>query len=191
MHTFRMVTADGASKLIKWHWKTKQGKAAFLWEEAQAVSGKNSDFHRQDLFNAIQSGQFPEWDLAVQVVDESQAQAFGFDLLDPTKFIPEEIAPLQILGTMRLDQNPTNYFSEVEQVMFQPGHIVRGIDFTEDPLLQGRIFSYLDTQLNRHGNANFEQLPINRPRTRVNNNNRDGAGQMFVHNNKFDCKLIP
>lgn len=181
-----MVTEDGNSRLIKWHWKTKQGKAAFLWEEAQAVSGKNPDFHRQDLFNAIASGNFPEWDLAVQVVDESQAQAFGFDLLDPTKIIPEEIAPLQILGTMRLDQNPTNYFSEVEQVMFQPGHIVRGIDFTEDPLLQGRIFSYLDTQLNRHGGPNFEQLPINRPRTRVNNNNRDGAGQMFVHNQKND-----
>lgn len=117
VHTFRMVTADGNSKLIKWHWKTKQGKAAFLWEEAQAISGKNPDFHRQDLFNAISSGQFPEWDLAVQVVDESQAQAFGFDLLDPTKIIPEEIAPLQILGTMRLDANPTNYFAEVEQVM--------------------------------------------------------------------------
>lgn len=112
-----MVTEDGTSRLIKWHWKTKQGKAAFLWEEAQAVSGKNSDFHRQDLFNAIASGHFPEWDLAVQVVDESQAEAFGFDLLDPTKIIPEEIAPLQILGTMRLDTNPTNYFAEVEQVM--------------------------------------------------------------------------
>lgn len=112
-----MVTAQGASKLIKWHWKTKQGKAAYLWEEAQTISGKNPDFHRQDLFNAISSGQFPEWDLAVQVVDESQAEAFGFDLLDPTKIIPEELAPLQTLGTMRLDLNPTNYFAEVEQVM--------------------------------------------------------------------------
>lgn len=112
-----MVTADGNSKLIKWHWKTKQGKAAFLWEEAQAVSGKNSDLHRQDLFNAIADGQFPEWDLAVQVVDENQAEAFGFDLLDPTKIIPEEIVPLQVIGTMKLNANPTNYFAEVEQVM--------------------------------------------------------------------------
>lgn len=183
VHTFRFVTADGTSRLIKWHWKTKQGKASLLWEEAQAVSGKNPDFHRADLFNAIAAGDFPEWDLAVQVIEESQAQAFGFDMLDPTKILPEEFAPLQILGTFRLDQNPTNYFAEVEQAMFQPGHIVRGIDFSEDSLLQGRIFSYLDTQLNRHGGPNFEQLPINRPRTSINNNNRDGAGQMFVHKN--------
>ncbi|KAK7712512.1 hypothetical protein SLS64_004896 [Diaporthe eres] len=185
VHTFRMVTDDGTSRLIKWHWKSKQGKASFLWEEAQVLNGKNADFHRLDLWNAIASGNGPEWDLAVQIVDENQAEAFGFDMLDPTKILPEELAPLQVLGTMKLDVNPTNYFAEVEQVMFQPGHIVRGIDFTEDPLLQGRIFSYLDTQLNRHGNANFEQLPINRPRTRVNNNNRDGAGQNFVHKNIF------
>ncbi|KAK2604296.1 hypothetical protein N8I77_007239 [Diaporthe amygdali] len=185
VHTFRMVTDDGTSRLIKWHWKSKQGKASFLWEEAQVLNGKNADFHRLDLWNAIASGNGPEWDLAVQVVDESQAEAFGFDMLDPTKILPEELAPLQVLGTMKLDVNPTNYFAEVEQVMFQPGHIVRGIDFTEDPLLQGRIFSYLDTQLNRHGNANFEQLPINRPRTRVNNNNRDGAGQNLIHENIF------
>lgn len=191
VHTFRFVTADGTSRLIKWHWKTRQGKASLLWEEAQAVSGKNPDFHRADLFNAIAAGDFPEWDLAVQVIEESQAQAFGFDMLDPTKFLPEEFAPLQVLGTFRLDQNPTNYFAEVEQAMFQPGHIVRGIDFSEDSLLQGRIFSYLDTQLNRHGGPNFEQLPINRPRTKINNNNRDGAGQMFVHKNIQHCKCIP
>lgn len=117
VHTFRFVTADGTSRLIKWHWKTKQGKASLLWEEAQAVSGKNPDFHRADLFNAIAAGDFPEWDLAVQVIDESQAQAFGFDMLDPTKILPEEFAPLQVLGTFRLDQNPTNYFAEVEQAM--------------------------------------------------------------------------
>ncbi|KAL1848530.1 catalase A [Diaporthe australafricana] len=144
VHTFRTVTDDGTSRLIKWHWKSKQGKASFLWEEAQVVNGKNADFHRLDLWNAIASGNGPEWDLAVQVVDESQAEAFGFDMLDPTKILPEELAPLQVLG---------------------------------------RIFSYLDTQLNRHGNANFEQLPINRPRTRVNNNNRDGAGQNLLHKN--------
>ncbi|KAK0711238.1 catalase [Lasiosphaeris hirsuta] len=185
VHTFRAVTDDGSSKLIKWHWKTKQGKASLVWEEAQALAGKNADFHRQDLFDAIESGNGPSWELNVQVVDEDKALAFGFDLLDPTKFIPEELAPLQPLGTMTLDANPTNYFSETEQVMFQPGHIVRGIDFTEDPLLQGRIFSYLDTQLNRHGGPNFEQLPINRPRTPIHNNNRDGAGQNFIHRNLY------
>jgi len=133
-----MVTDDGTSRLIKWHWKSKQGKASFLWEEAQVLNGKNADFHRLDLWNAIASGNGPEWDLAVQIVDENQAEAFGFDMLDPTKILPEELAPLQVLGTMKLDGNPTNYFAEVEQVMFQPGHIVRGIDFTEDPLLQGK-----------------------------------------------------
>ncbi|KAK3357373.1 catalase-like domain-containing protein [Lasiosphaeria hispida] len=185
VHTFRAVTDDGSSKLIKWHWKTKQGKASLVWEEAQALAGKNADFHRQDLFDAIESGNGPSWELNVQVVDEDKALAFGFDLLDPTKFIPEELAPLQPLGIMTLDANPTNYFSETEQIMFQPGHIVRGIDFTEDPLLQGRIFSYLDTQLNRHGGPNFEQLPINRPRTPIHNNNRDGAGQNLIHRNLY------
>ncbi|KAI1861295.1 uncharacterized protein JN550_010974 [Neoarthrinium moseri] len=184
IHTFRLVTDEGNSKLIKWHWKSKQGKASLVWEEAQIVAGKNADFHRQDLWEAIASGNGPEWELAVQVVDEEQALAFGFDLLDPTKIIPEEYAPLQTLGVMKLDTNPTNYFAETEQVMFQPGHIVRGIDFTEDPLLQGRIFSYLDTQLNRHGGPNFEQLPINRPRAAIHNNNRDGAGQNLIHKNK-------
>lgn len=147
VHTFRMVTDDGTSRLIKWHWKSKQGKASFLWEEAQVLNGKNADFHRLDLWNAISSGNGPEWDLAVQVVDESQAEAFGFDMLDPTKILPEELAPLQVLGTMKLDVNPTNYFAEVEQVMFQPGHIVRGIDFTEDPLLQGELYAHCPKQM--------------------------------------------
>ncbi|KAK2064133.1 catalase [Colletotrichum caudatum] len=184
VHTFRAVTNDGKSKFIKWHWKTLQGKASLVWEEAQIVSGKNADFHRQDLFDAIASGNGPEWELAVQVIDESDALKFGFDLLDPTKIVPVEIAPLQKLGKMKLDTNPVNYFAETEQIMFQPGHIVRGIDFTEDPLLQGRIFSYLDTQINRHGGPNFEQLPINRPITPVHNNNRDGAAQNFIHRNR-------
>lgn len=183
VHTFRFVTDDGATKLIKWHWKTKQGKASLVWEEAQATAGKNADMHRQDLFDAIASGNPPSWELNVQVVDEDKALAFGFDLLDPTKIIPEELAPLQPLGLMTLDKNPVNYFSETEQVAFQPGHIVRGIDFTEDPLLQGRLYSYLDTQLNRHGNPNFEQLPINMPRVAIRNNNRDGYGQHFIHTN--------
>nr|4B5K_A Chain A, Catalase-phenol Oxidase [Mycothermus thermophilus]4B5K_B Chain B, Catalase-phenol Oxidase [Mycothermus thermophilus]4B5K_C Chain C, Catalase-phenol Oxidase [Mycothermus thermophilus]4B5K_D Chain D, Catalase-phenol Oxidase [Mycothermus thermophilus] len=185
VHTFRFVKDDGSSKLIKWHFKSRQGKASLVWEEAQVLSGKNADFHRQDLWDAIESGNGPEWDVCVQIVDESQAQAFGFDLLDPTKIIPEEYAPLTKLGLLKLDRNPTNYFAETEQVMFQPGHIVRGIDFTEDPLLQGRLFSYLDTQLNRNGGPNFEQLPINMPRVPIHNNNRDGAGQMFIHRNKY------
>ncbi|KAI0834917.1 CATB protein [Hypoxylon sp. FL0890] len=183
VHTYRLVTDDGASKLIKWHWKTKQGRASLYWEEAQILAGKNADAHRQDLFDAIASGNGPEWELAVQVVNEDQALAFGFDLLDPTKILPEEYAPLQKLGVMKLHTNPTNYFAETEQIMFQPGHIVRGVDFTEDPLLQGRIFSYLDTQLNRHGGPNFEQLPINRPVIPIHNNNRDGAAQNLIHKN--------
>lgn len=185
IHTFRLVTDDGTSKLVKWHWKSKQGKASLVWEEAQIVAGKNADMHRQDLWDAIESGNGPEWELGVQIVDEEKALAYGFDLLDPTKILPEEYVPVQLLGVMKLDTNPTNYFAETEQVMFQPGHIVRGIDFTEDPLLQGRIFSYLDTQLNRHGGPNFEQLPINRPRAAIHNNNRDGAAQNFIHKNKI------
>ncbi|GKT53096.1 catalase [Colletotrichum tofieldiae] len=184
VHTFRAVTDDGKSKLIKWHWKTLQGKASLVWEEAQIVSGKNADYHRQDLWDAIESGNGPEWELCVQVFEEEDTLKYGFDLLDPTKIVPEEIAPLQKLGKMKLDANPVNYFAETEQIMFQPGHIVRGIDFTEDPLLQGRIFSYLDTQINRHGGPNFEQLPINRPITPIHNNNRDGAAQNFIHRNR-------
>ncbi|KFA68827.1 hypothetical protein S40285_01137 [Stachybotrys chlorohalonatus IBT 40285] len=183
IHTFRLVTDDGATKLVKWHWKSRQGRASLVWTEAQRIAGANPDYHRQDLWNAIESGHFPEWELMVQVIDEEDALAFGFDVLDPTKIIPVEYAPLQPLGVMRLDANPVNYFAETEQIMFQPGHIVRGVDFTEDPLLQGRIFSYLDTQINRHGNANFESLPINRPVRPVHNNNRDGAGQHYIHRN--------
>ncbi|KAL1842716.1 hypothetical protein VTJ49DRAFT_4354 [Mycothermus thermophilus] len=185
VHTFRFVKDDGSSKFIKWHFKTRQGKASLVWEEAQIISGKNADFHRQDLWDAIESGNGPEWDVCVQIIDEAKALAFGFDLLDPTKIIPEEYAPLTKLGVLKLDRNPTNYFAETEQAMFQPGHIVRGIDFSEDPLLQGRLFSYLDTQLNRNGGPNFEQLPINMPRVPIHNNNRDGAGQTFIHTNKY------
>ncbi|KAJ6035389.1 uncharacterized protein N7446_010148 [Penicillium canescens] len=184
VHTFRMVTDKGASKLVKFHWKGLQGKASFVWEEAQQAAGKNADFMRQDLFEAIEAGRFPEWELGVQIMDEEDQLRFGFDLLDPTKIVPEELVPVTKLGKMQLNRNPMNYFAETEQAMFQPGHIVRGIDFTEDPLLQGRIFSYLDTQLNRHGGPNFEQLPINRPRVPIHNNNRDGAGQMFIPLNK-------
>ncbi|KAJ5691972.1 hypothetical protein N7462_001395 [Penicillium macrosclerotiorum] len=184
VHTFRLVTDSGKSKLVKFHWKSVQGKASFVWEEAQQISGKNADYMRQDLFDAIEAGRYPEWELGVQIMDESDQLRFGFDLLDPTKIVPEEYVPVTKLGKMQLNRNPKNYFAETEQVMFQPGHVVRGVDFTEDPLLQGRLFSYLDTQLNRHGGPNFEQLPINRPRVPIHNNNRDGAGQMFIPLNK-------
>ncbi|KAJ5208051.1 hypothetical protein N7449_002430 [Penicillium cf. viridicatum] len=175
VHTFRFVTDDGKTKLVKFHWKGLQGKASFVWEEAQQTAGKNADFMRQDLFESIEAGRFPEWELGVQIMEEEDQLRFGFDLLDPTKIVPEELVPVTKLGKMQLNRNPMNYFAETEQVMFQPGHIVRGVDFTDDPLLQGRLFSYLDTQLNRHGGPNFEQLPINRPRAPIHNNNRDGA----------------
>ncbi|KAL4995579.1 catalase B [Aspergillus recurvatus] len=180
VHTYRFVTEDGSTKLVKFHWKTLQGLASMVWEEAQQISGKNPDYMRQDLFESIEAGRYPEWELNVQIMDEEDQLRWGFDLLDPTKIVPEEYVPLTPLGKMTLNRNPRNYFAETEQVMFQPGHIVRGVDFTEDPLLQGRLFSYLDTQLNRHGGPNFEQLPINQPRVAIHNNNRDGAGQMFI-----------
>ncbi|KAL6234039.1 catalase B [Aspergillus navahoensis] len=180
VHTYRFVTEDGSTKLVKFHWKTLQGLASLVWEEAQQISGKNPDYMRQDLFESIEAGRYPEWELNVQIMDEEDQLRWGFDLLDPTKIVPEEYVPLTPLGKMTLNRNPRNYFAETEQVMFQPGHIVRGVDFTEDPLLQGRLFSYLDTQLNRHGGPNFEQLPINQPRVAIHNNNRDGAGQMFI-----------
>ncbi|OOF94534.1 hypothetical protein ASPCADRAFT_507490 [Aspergillus carbonarius ITEM 5010] len=180
VHTYRLVTDSGASKLVKFHWKSLQGKASMVWEEAQQVSGKNADFMRQDLWEAIEADRYPEWELGVQIMSEEDQLRYGFDLLDPTKIVPEEYVPITKLGKMTLNRNPRNYFAETEQVMFQPGHIVRGVDFTDDPLLQGRLFSYLDTQLNRHGGPNFEQLPINQPRVPVHNNNRDGAGQMYI-----------
>ncbi|KAF2876338.1 catalase-like domain-containing protein [Massariosphaeria phaeospora] len=180
VHTFRFVTDEGKSKLVKFRFRTLQGKASLLWEEAQVTAGKNADYHRQDLFDSIENELYPEWVFEAQIMEEEDQERFGFDLLDPTKIVPEELVPFTPLGKLTLNRNPRNYFAETEQVMFQPGHIVRGIDFTDDPLLQGRIFSYLDTQLNRHGGPNFEQLPINQPRTAWHNNNRDGAGQMFI-----------
>lgn len=180
VHTFRFVTGDGKSKLVKFRFQTLQGKASLLWEEAQVTAGKNADFHRQDLWDSIESGSYPEWEFQAQIMDEEDQLRFGFDLLDPTKIVPEELVPFTPLGKLSLNRNPSNYFAETEQVMFQPGHIVRGIDFTDDPLLQGRIFSYLDTQINRHGGPNFEQIPINRPRVPIHNNNRDGAGKSLL-----------
>ncbi|KAF2134486.1 catalase [Dothidotthia symphoricarpi CBS 119687] len=180
VHTFRFVTDEGKTKLVKFRFKTLQGKAARLWEESQATAGKNSDANRQDLWDSIENGLYPEWEFGAQIMDEEDQLRFGFDLLDPTKIVPEDLVPFTPLGKLTLNRNPRNYFAETEQVMYQVGHIVRGIDFTEDPLLQGRIFSYLDTQLNRHNGPNFEQIPINQPRVPVHNNQRDGAAQMYI-----------
>ncbi|MFD6159869.1 catalase [Nocardia sp. NPDC060256] len=182
VHTFRFVNARGKTVLVKFHWKPKLGVHSLLWEEAQIAAGVDPDMHRRDLADAIESGAFPQWDLGVQVFPDTEDQMFeGIDLLDPTKLVPEELAPVQIIGTMTLDANPTNYFSQTEQVAFHPGHLVRGIDLTDDPLLQGRLFSYLDTQISRLGGPNFAQLPINRPHVDINDMLRDGMHQTAIH----------
>ncbi|WP_018023206.1 catalase [Corynebacterium ulceribovis] len=185
IHTFRLINDQGETSLVKFHWKPKLGVHSMTWEEAQLAGGMDPDFHRRDLADAIEAGNFPEWELGIQVFPDNEEQEFeGIDLLDPTKFVPEELAPVQIIGTMRLDGNPINYFAETEQVAFHPGHVVRGIDFTNDALLQGRLFSYLDTQLSRLGGPNFSQLPINRPHAPINDNFRDGMHQSAVHSNQ-------
>ncbi len=182
VHTFRVVNAEGATSLVKFHWKPKLGVHSLTWEEAQMLGGLDPDFHRRDLADAIEAGAFPEWELGVQVFPDTEDQTFhGIDLLDPTKLVPEEVAPVQPIGKMVLDRNPTNYFAETEQVAFHTGHLVPGIDVTDDPLLQARNFSYLDTQLSRLGGPNFNQLPINRPHAPVNDMLRDGMHQHAVH----------
>ncbi len=174
VHTFRLINDAGESHFVKFHWKPVLGVHSVAWDEAQKISGKNSDFHRQDLWEAIESGAFPEWELGVQIVPEADEHKFDFDLLDATKIIPEELVPVQIIGKMTLNKNPDNFFAETEQVAFNPGHLIPGIDITNDPLLQGRLFSYSDTQLSRLGSHNFQELPINRPVAPVHNNQRDG-----------------
>lgn len=182
VHTFRLVNAAGRSSLVKFHWKPAAGIHSLVWEESQKLGGIDPDFHRRDLWNAIESGAHPEWDLGVQVMPDTDDQTFeGIDLLDPTKLVPEELCPVRLVGRMTLDANPSNYFAETEQVAFHPGHLVPGIDLTDDPLLQARLFSYLDTQITRLGGPNFAQLPINRPAAEVNDNLRDGYGQQAVH----------
>ena len=181
VHTFRLVNAEGATTLVKFHWKPVAGKASLVWEEAQKLAGIDPDFHRRDLWEAIGAGAFPEWDLGIQVFPDTDEQTFeGIDLLDPTKLVPEELAPVRLIGRMTLNRNPVNYFAETEQVAFCTAHVPRGIDFTDDPLLQARNFSYLDTQLTRLGGPNFDQLPINRPRSPANTTQRDGFGQQAV-----------
>ncbi len=181
VHTFRLINAKGVSHFVKFHWKPRLGKHALVWDEAQKIAGKDPDFHRRDLWESISQGNFPEWELGLQLVSEEKAQHLGFDLLDPTKLIPEELVPITIVGKMVLNRNPDNFFAETEQVAFHPGHVVPGIDFSNDPLLQGRLFSYTDTQLSRLGGPNFHELPINRGVCPFHNFQRDGMHRMLVN----------
>ena len=181
VHTFRFINGEGVSHFVKFHWKPKLGTHAVVWDEAQKISGKNPDFHREDLWEAIDMGHFPEWELGVQIVPDADEHKFDFDLLDPTKIIPEELVPVTIIGRMVLNRNPDNFFAETEQIAFHPGHIVPGIDFTNDPLLQGRLFSYTDTQLSRLGGPNFHEIPINRAIAPVHNNQRDGMMRQEIN----------
>jgi len=180
VHTFRLVNAQGKSRFVKFHWKPVKGVCSLVWEEAQLISGKDPDFNRRDLWEAIERGDFPEWELGFQIVEEADEHKFGFDLLDPTKIIPEEVVPVVKVGRMTLNRNPDNFFAETEQVAFHSGHVVPGIDFTNDPLLQGRLFSYIDTQLRRVG-PNFHELPINRSLRPADNNQRDGFARMTIN----------
>jgi len=174
VHTFRFINEAGEASFVKFHWKPLLGVHAVAWDEAQNISGKDPDYHRRDLWEAIENGNFPEYELGVQIVPEADEHKFEFDLLDPTKLIPEELVPVQRIGKLTLNRNPDNFFSETEQVAFHVGNIVPGIDFSNDPLLQGRLFSYTDTQLIRLGGPNFHEIPINRPVVPVHNNQRDG-----------------
>ncbi len=180
VHTFRFVNARGESHFVKFHWKPKLGVHGLVWDEAQKIAGKDPDFHRRDLWEAIEQGHFPEWELGVQLIAPDRAESLGFDLLDPTKLIPEEMVPVQRIGKLVLNRNPDNFFAETEQVAFHPGHVVPGIDFSNDPLLQGRLFSYTDTQISRLGGANFHELPINKAVCPFHNMQRDGMHRQTI-----------
>ncbi|MHA4739663.1 catalase [Dyadobacter sp. MSC1_007] len=184
VHTFRLINDKGVSSFVKFHWKPLLGVHSVAWDEAQNISGKDPDFHRRDLWDAIESGNFPEWELGLQIVPEEDEFKFEFDLLDPTKIIPEELVPVRRVGKLTLNRNPENFFAETEQSAFHIGHVVPGIDFTNDPLLQGRLFSYTDTQLIRLGGPNFQEIPINRPIVPVHNNQRDGYMRQTINKGK-------
>jgi len=186
VHTFRLINARGASHFVKFIWKPKLGKHALAWDEARLLAGQDPDFHRRDLWEAIERGEFPEWELALQLIDESRAGELGFDLLDPTKLVPEEMVPPLVVGRLVLNRNPDNFFAETEQVAFHPGHVVPGIDFSNDPLLQGRLFSYTDTQLSRLGGPNFHELPINRGLCPFHNFQRDGMHRSTVNRGRVN-----
>ena len=181
VHTFRLVNAEGQTCFVKFHWRPLLGTHSLVWDEAAKIAGADSDFHRRDLWEAIEAGEYPEWELGLQVFSEKQAEGFSFDVLDATKLIPEELVPVTPVGRMVLNRNPDNFFAETEQVAFCTAHVVPGIDFSNDPLLAGRIHSYLDTQITRLGGANFHELPINAPLAPVHNNQRDGIHRQQVH----------
>lgn len=180
VHSFRLLNEAGESTFVKFHWRPKLGIQSTVWDEALKLQSADNDFHRRDLFEAIQRGDFPEWELGVQLFTEEEADAFPFDHLDPTKIIPESLVPLQVIGRMVLDRWPDNFFAETEQAAFCPANVPPGIDFSNDPLLQGRLFSYLDTQLLRLGGPNFHQIPVNAPKCPFANHQRDGHMQMQV-----------
>jgi catalase len=180
IHTFRFVNAEGASVFCKFHWKPLLGTHSLVWDEAVKISGADSDFHRRDLWEAIESGHYPEWEMGVQLFTEAEAEKFSFDVLDSTKLIPEELVPVKPVGRMILNRNPDNFFAETEQVAFCTAHVVPGIDFSNDPLLHGRIHSYVDTQISRLGGANFHEIPINAPLAPVHNNQRDGMHRQAI-----------
>ena len=180
VHTYRLVNAAGGSHFVKFHWKPLLGTHSLVWDEAVKISGADSDFHRRDLWEAIESGEYPEWELGLQIFTEAQAETFSFDVLDATKLIPEELVPVTPVGRMVLNRNPDNFFAETEQVAFCTAHVVPGIDFSNDPLLAGRIHSYVDTQITRLGGANFHEIPINAPLAAVHNNQRDGLHRQAI-----------
>ncbi len=184
VHTFRLINEAGKATFVKFHWKPKLGVHSVAWNEAQKISGFDADFHRRDLFEAIESGAFAEWEFGVQLVPEEDEHKFDFDLLDATKIIPEELVPVKIVGRMVLNRNTDNYFAETEQVAFLPTNIVPGIDFSNDPLLQGRLHSYLDTQISRLGGPNFHEIPINRPVAPIHNNQRDSKFRQTINEGK-------
>lgn len=181
VHTFRFVTADGKSSLVKFHWRPILGTHSLDWDEAVKISGADPDFHRRDLWEAIEAGAFPEYELGVQLFTEKQAEKWSFDFLDATKIVPEELVPVRPIGKMVLNRNPDNFFAETEQAAFCAAHIVPGLDFTNDPLLAGRIHSYVDTQISRLGGPNFHEIPINASVTQVHNNQRDGMHRQALH----------
>lgn len=181
VHTFRFVNEQGESRFVKFHWTPKLGTHSQVWDEAVKISGCDPDFHRRDLWEAIEAGAYPEWELGVQVFTERDAEKFSFDVLDATKIVPEELVPVEPIGRLVLDRNPDNFFAETEQVAFCTAHVVPGIDFSNDPLLAGRIHSYVDTQITRLGGPNFHEIPINAPVAPVHNNQRDGMHRQAIH----------
>jgi catalase len=180
VHSYRLVNAAGDSVFVKFHWEPKFGTHSLVWDEAVKISGADPDFHRRDLWERIESGCYPEWELGLQIFTEEQAESFSFDILDATKIIPEELVPVVKVGRMVLNRNPDNFFAETEQVAFCTAHVVPGIDFSNDPLLAGRIHSYVDTQISRLGGPNFHELPINAPVAQVHNNQRDGMHRQAI-----------